>query len=723
MKYSNKTILWVLTLMNILNFIDRGIIPGATNEFTSFIEDSGIHHNESVYLGLLQSAFIVGYAIASGIFGHMVHYFAPFRICLIGMTIWVIAVALSGLSFYSRQYVFLFLSRMLSGVAEASFQCSIPPWISKYSTSEEKGTWMSIFFTAIPVGTAIGYAYSAALAESIGWQFSFFFEGATMLLFFPFLIKIAPHFPCESHPMSRGSKDSNGPSLANVVTAEHEIPSILDEFKALFGSSVYVLVVAGYAMQTAAVIGVSTFGSAFLMGLGYFNTETESSTIFGILVSIAGIIATPFGGILLDKLAARHMELSDSGKHDYKRAPTTNTGGPVSPIDKIEREIRAINNSTNENDDNDDDDDDEEIILPTIDADKERATLHSALIVITMVSIFGGIFLCLDYLIYNKVLFIMMIGIGCFFIFMSYSGITMAIMLAVPVHNRAFAMGMSTLCIHVFGDVPSPIITGLIKDRLAPACAGGSTTSDSVATSEACREEGQGLRLTMLILTCLLVLTVIFFAVAWVEELRLFRKSLVVDSQKIRLLQSDIFESCDTEDEEAPRRLRNRSDSPPGQLGSAGQVANLRRPSSKEPRPSASKNILAPKSLVNPLDQEGLFVGNPMNAGDAQINSSPSRHSSRSNGTIGSPSSPAPMSISTNGRDSFSEIISQSAPVIAPASVGLSEATMSLLDSALDDGTEETRIFSTDSLGTAKDDLKPTASGRPDGLDEYDLVS
>ena len=64
--FSNKTILWVVTGMNILNFIDRGIIPGATNEFISFIEKSHIKHNEDLYLGLLQSAFIVGYAISSG---------------------------------------------------------------------------------------------------------------------------------------------------------------------------------------------------------------------------------------------------------------------------------------------------------------------------------------------------------------------------------------------------------------------------------------------------------------------------------------------------------------------------------------------------------------------------------------------------------------------------------------------------------------------------------
>jgi MFS family permease len=737
-KYSNKTILWVVTLMNVLNFIDRGIIPGATNEFTSFIEKSGMHHNESVYLGLLQSAFIVGYAIASGIFGHMVHYYPPFKICLIGMTIWIIAVTLSGLSYYSRQYVFLFMARMLSGVAEASFQCSIPPWISKYATPEEKGTWMSIFFTAIPVGTAIGYAFSAAMAESVGWQFSFFFEGAVMLLFFPFLMKIKNHFPCESHRVTRKSREEhNGAGGSNeslLRTNSHEeevaeIPSIVDEFKSLIFSSVYLLVVAGYAMQTGAVIGVSTFGSAFLMGLDYFNTETESSTVFGILVSIAGIIATPLGGIILDKLAASYMhDRSSNNNNGYTRAPTSNATSPTDKVSaKIEREIYEINNDTT---DNTDEDDDDEIILPTIDMSKERATMHSALVVITLVSVAGAIFLCLDYFVHSKVLFIMMIGVGCFFIFMTYSGITMAIMLSVPLQNRAFAMGISTLCIHVFGDVPSPIITGYIKDRLAPGCAGGSSSGESVATSDACRADGEGLRLTMLIVACLLILTVVFFAIAWVEEIRLYRKGLKLDSQKISLLQSDVFETTDDEEHGSGHGVVSKSgENSPNPLG---QVTNLRRPVQNDGgrrSPSPTKALFN-KTASQTEDSQVSFTANPLTtnisvaAGVEDAQHTPPRAASKANynfittpsgsassssaGATGAGQQPSttPMSI-TSGRGSFTD----NAPISTTGSTAsVSEATQSLLDSALDDS-EETQIFSGTSESLIDNGANPMLSG------------
>jgi hypothetical protein len=56
----------------------------------------------------------------------------------------------------------------------------------------------------------------------------------------------------------------------------------------------------GSAAQAAVLVGLGTFGSSFLMGLSYFDSETEASSMFGLLVSVAGIVGTPLGGMLVD---------------------------------------------------------------------------------------------------------------------------------------------------------------------------------------------------------------------------------------------------------------------------------------------------------------------------------------------------------------------------------------------------------------------------------------
>ena len=82
-------------------------------------------------------------------------------------------------------------------------------------------------------------------------------------------------------------------------------------------------------------------------------------------------------------------------------------------------------------------------------------------------------------------------------------------MLAVPIRHRAFAVAFTSLCIHSFGDVPSPIITGYMKDKLAPDCAG---SDDQVSSTPACRDDEAGLRLTMLIVSLWLFWSVFFFS-------------------------------------------------------------------------------------------------------------------------------------------------------------------------------------------------------------------
>ncbi|MBM4052471.1 MAG: MFS transporter [Planctomycetes bacterium] len=55
-------------------------------------------------------------------------------------------------------------------------------------------------------------------------------------------------------------------------------------------------------------------------------------------------------------------------------------------------------------------------------------------------------------------------GVGCFLVFVSQAPINAAILNSVASDARAFAIGMSTLMIHLLGDVPSPWLVGKVSD-------------------------------------------------------------------------------------------------------------------------------------------------------------------------------------------------------------------------------------------------------------------
>ena len=197
MVMSLEFIVVIIFFVNILVYLDRGIIPGASEEFNSFISETGITENQNAFLGLLQSAFIIGYSVASIVFGHSSHYYSPFHLCTCGMALWVIAIIFSGLSYYTNTYTCLLLARMASGIGEAAFQISIPPWIAKYAPSHQRGMYLSLFFTAAPVGIALGFVYAASLATTYGWQYCFFIEATAMACFIPIIYSIAPLYPSQ----------------------------------------------------------------------------------------------------------------------------------------------------------------------------------------------------------------------------------------------------------------------------------------------------------------------------------------------------------------------------------------------------------------------------------------------------------------------------------------------------------------------------------------------
>lgn len=166
-------LLIIFTFINLLNYVDRGVIPGSLDQIRKFVSGS-IHSTNTAYVGLLQSIFILGYSISCIVFGRLVHSYRPFRLLCVGLMIWCFSIFLSGIS---PNYYFLLFSRALSGVGEASFQIIAPPFIDDRAPKGHKALWLSIFYIAIPVGTALGYIYGGLISNSsLKWRGAFLLE-------------------------------------------------------------------------------------------------------------------------------------------------------------------------------------------------------------------------------------------------------------------------------------------------------------------------------------------------------------------------------------------------------------------------------------------------------------------------------------------------------------------------------------------------------------------
>jgi hypothetical protein len=145
---------------------------------------------------------------------------------------------------------------------------------------------------------------------------------------------------------------------------------------------------------------------------------------------------------------------------------------------------------------------------------QRTAALHRiALFAIAMTSA-GLVCLCLGLLANNAGAFLFALGMGVALMVSINPALNMAVMLCVDRQHRVVAIATNILCLHIFGDVPAPIIVGLLKDRLAPHCSQPAhSDDDNIAATSGCREESSGLRNTMRIVELWLLWVIIAFAV------------------------------------------------------------------------------------------------------------------------------------------------------------------------------------------------------------------
>jgi hypothetical protein len=95
---------------------------------------------------------------------------------------------------------------------------------------------------------------------------------------------------------------------------------------------------------------------------------------------------------------------------------------------------------------------------------------------------------------------------------MTQTGISLIAMLSVDRCHRPNALAFLMLTSHLLGDVPLPIILGLIKDKLAPACRVG--PSGEFVDPEQCSEQKSGVIKSLAIAYSWVLWSLIFFEIA-----------------------------------------------------------------------------------------------------------------------------------------------------------------------------------------------------------------
>src|SRR5262249_13870688 len=147
----------------------------------------------------------------------------------------------------------------------------------------------SLFYAALPVGSALGFTVGGAVGEHFGWRHAFWVAGGPGFLLG--ILAMALREPV------RGGTDGTG------VVAPHR-PPVGDGARTLVRTRSFVVNTAGYTVMTFAMGALAAWMPTFLNRFRGLSL-TQAGVWFGGVLVVAGFLGTLAGGWLGDRLQAR----------------------------------------------------------------------------------------------------------------------------------------------------------------------------------------------------------------------------------------------------------------------------------------------------------------------------------------------------------------------------------------------------------------------------------
>ncbi|HEY2861338.1 MAG TPA: MFS transporter, partial [Terracidiphilus sp.] len=271
----------LLVCLNLLNYIDRYILPG-----TQSLVQKEYGWNDEL-IGKLTTAFFVVYMIFAPLTGWLGDRYRRKPLIIGGAVLWSLATLGTA---WVHSYWTLYVRHALVGVGEASFGIFAPAVIADFYGERDRNRILSVFYLAIPVGAALGYTAGGVMGSAYGWRTPFFICAIPGLL-------VAVLYGVMGREPERGSADRL------KATADRT------SFSGLVRNPAFLTGTFGLAMLTFAMGGISTWIPTFLERFAGLTTA-KAGTLVGAITVVDGIAGTAVGGWLAQRwLRTNHRAL------------------------------------------------------------------------------------------------------------------------------------------------------------------------------------------------------------------------------------------------------------------------------------------------------------------------------------------------------------------------------------------------------------------------------
>jgi len=159
-----------LTLLNVMNFVDRQLLASFANFIVPDLELT------NAQFGLLTGlVFILFYAVMGLFMGALADMVHRPRLIAFGLALWSLLTAASGAA---KGFVSLAIPRMFIGVGESALTPTSMSILSDRFPASKLGFASGFYYLGVPVGVGVSLLVAGYLGPAIGWRNCFYSLGA-----------------------------------------------------------------------------------------------------------------------------------------------------------------------------------------------------------------------------------------------------------------------------------------------------------------------------------------------------------------------------------------------------------------------------------------------------------------------------------------------------------------------------------------------------------------
>jgi MFS family permease len=271
----NTSFLLFVTILNVINFVDRQFIASFAN---FIIPDLQLTNTE---FGLLTGVIFIFFYVVSGLFvGTLADRYNRTKIIGVGVIVWSFFTAISGLA---KNFITLAIPRLFIGIGESAMTPTTMSILADRYEIKKLGFAAGFYYMGVPLGVGVSLIIAGYLGPVIGWRGCFYLIGSIGIVLGLVMLFV---------------KDSPRKNITPTTKQKSfsEIISLL--FKVLTRSKSLILTIAAGTIYHLN-LGASVFDQVWAIqdkGLDRAAFAQASGWIF----TIFGILGSVFGGTFSD---------------------------------------------------------------------------------------------------------------------------------------------------------------------------------------------------------------------------------------------------------------------------------------------------------------------------------------------------------------------------------------------------------------------------------------